>query len=168
MQAEQNPDRTHNGFQPETGGKETSMEPYRRKVQYHETDKMGITHHANYIKWMEEARVDLLERIGLPFEKIEAAGIVSPVVGLSIDYRSPCTFGDEIAVVVEIEKYTGVQLIVRYVMKNAQTDMLVATASSRHCFLKQGRAVSLKREEPAFHDLLQRQVEKVGAQQNRQ
>ena len=36
---------------------------YRHKVQYYETDKMGFTHHANYIKWMEEARVDYLARI---------------------------------------------------------------------------------------------------------
>lgn len=34
------------------------MEPYLHKVQYYETDKMGIVHHSNYIRWMEEARVD--------------------------------------------------------------------------------------------------------------
>ena len=34
---------------------------YLRKVHYHETDKMGITHHTNYIKWMEEARIDFLD-----------------------------------------------------------------------------------------------------------
>ena len=36
---------------------------------YHETDKMGITHHSNYIRWMEEARMDLFEQIGFPFSK---------------------------------------------------------------------------------------------------
>ena len=36
---------------------------YIHKVQYYETDKMGITHHSNYIRWMEEARVDMLEKI---------------------------------------------------------------------------------------------------------
>ena len=40
------------------------MNNYIRKVQYHETDKMGIAHHSNYIKWMEEARIDFLEQIG--------------------------------------------------------------------------------------------------------
>lgn len=34
---------------------------YLRKVHYHETDKMGVTHHTNYIKWMEEARIDFLD-----------------------------------------------------------------------------------------------------------
>ena len=38
---------------------------YNHTVQYYETDKMGITHHSNYIRWMEEARVDFLKQIGL-------------------------------------------------------------------------------------------------------
>ena len=40
------------------------MEPYVHVVQYYETDKMGITHHSNYIRWMEEARIDFLRQIG--------------------------------------------------------------------------------------------------------
>ena len=35
--------------------------PFHRKVQYYETDMMGITHHANYIHWMEEARIDFMD-----------------------------------------------------------------------------------------------------------
>ena len=37
------------------------MTPCRHRVNYYETDKMGITHHANYLHWMEEARVDFLD-----------------------------------------------------------------------------------------------------------
>ena len=40
------------------------MEPYVHKVQYYETDKMGIVHHSNYIRWMEEARIDFLDSVG--------------------------------------------------------------------------------------------------------
>ena len=134
------------------------MYTYLRKAQYHETDKMGIVHHANYIKWMEEARVDFLEQIGLLFQEIEAAGIASPMAGLSIDYRTPCTFGDTVEIEVAVEKYTGVQLSVSYTMKNAADGAVVASASSRHCFLKAGRIVSLKRENPAFHEILRAQV----------
>lgn len=46
------------------------MEPYLHKVQYYETDKMGIAHHSNYIRWMEEARVDFLEKIGWGFDPV--------------------------------------------------------------------------------------------------
>ena len=53
---------------------------YQHKVQYYETDQMGMVHHSNYIRWFEEARVDYLEQIGLPYHMIEAGGILSPAV----------------------------------------------------------------------------------------
>ena len=37
---------------------------YYRKAQYHETDQMGIIHHSNYVKWMEEARIGYMSRMG--------------------------------------------------------------------------------------------------------
>ena len=43
------------------------MAKYIHKVQYYETDKMGLTHHSNYIRWMEEARVAWLEELGFGF-----------------------------------------------------------------------------------------------------
>ena len=39
------------------------MFTYVKKAQYHETDQMGIIHHANYVKWMEEARLAYLEEV---------------------------------------------------------------------------------------------------------
>ena len=55
------------------------MNEYIHKVKYYECDRMGITHHSNYIRIMEEARVDMLDRLGYGFEKMEAEGVVSPV-----------------------------------------------------------------------------------------
>lgn len=37
---------------------------YIRKAHYHETDQMGIIHHSNYIKWFEEARIEMMDRMG--------------------------------------------------------------------------------------------------------
>lgn len=45
--------------------------PYIRNVAYYETDQMGIVHHSNYIRWFEEARIDFLAQIGLPYSKME-------------------------------------------------------------------------------------------------
>ena len=45
---------------------------YEHKIQYYETDKMGITHHSNYIRFMEEARIDWLDKIGWSFAKLES------------------------------------------------------------------------------------------------
>lgn len=50
------------------------MERYIHRVQYYETDRMGITHHSNDIRWMEEARIDFLEQIGWGYARMERAG----------------------------------------------------------------------------------------------
>ena len=47
------------------------MKEYRHIVHYYETDRMGIVHHSNYIRWIEEARVDFLNQIGWGYEKLE-------------------------------------------------------------------------------------------------
>ena len=47
------------------------MELYTHKVHYYETDKMGITHHSNYVRWMEEARIDFLDKIGCGYDKLK-------------------------------------------------------------------------------------------------
>ena len=51
------------------------MSKYTHKVNYYETDKMGITHHSNYIRFMEEARMNFLSEIGYPMTRLEKEGI---------------------------------------------------------------------------------------------
>ena len=41
---------------------------YIRDVKYYETDKMGIVHHSNYVRWFVEARMDFLAKIGYPYD----------------------------------------------------------------------------------------------------
>ena len=48
---------------------------YSRKAHYHETDQMGVVHHANYPKWMEEARVAFLDSLGMSYRAMEEAGV---------------------------------------------------------------------------------------------
>ena len=53
---------------------------YEHYTQYYETDQMGCVHHSNYIRWMEEARVFLMEQMGCSYRAMEEAGILSPVL----------------------------------------------------------------------------------------
>ncbi len=62
------------------------MSKYIHKVNYYETDKMGITHHSNYIRFMEEARMNFMAEIGCPMTKIEKKGISSPVISINCEY----------------------------------------------------------------------------------
>ena len=131
------------------------FEPYRRRVQYYETDKMGITHHANYIRWMEEARVDFMEQMGFPYAAMEEKGVFSPVTRLSCDYKRPCTFGDRVAITVRVASFDGVTLQIAYRMTREEDGTLLCEAASCHCFLnREGHFVRLKRELPDFYRAL--------------
>ena len=126
------------------------MTPYIHKVQYYETDMMGVAHHAVYIHWMEEARIDFMDRLGFPYAEMEAKGVLSPVKALSCEYRHPCTFGDEIRVSVAVESFNGVVMAVGYEMKNGAGET-VCLARSEHVFLnREGHFVRLKRDMPEF------------------
>ena len=130
------------------------MEDYLRRVNYYETDKMGITHHSNYIRWMEEARVDFLRQIGWGYDRLEAMGIVSPVTAASCKYLASTTFADRVSITLSVESFNGVTLCLGYAM--VKTDgVQVCTGRTKHCFLnREGRFLRLKREFPDFHQAL--------------
>ncbi|MFR1232177.1 MAG: acyl-CoA thioesterase [Evtepia gabavorous] len=92
------------------------MNAYRHTVQYYETDRMGIVHHSNYIRWMEEARVDYLAQLGWGLERLEAMGSVSPATYLDAKYKQTTTFPDVISIQVTLTQFTGVRLRLHYVM----------------------------------------------------
>lgn len=129
------------------------MEPYTHKVNYYETDKMGITHHSNYIRFMEEARVDFLSQIGFPFDRIEAEGIVSPVIRIEYNYRKTTTFADTITIDVKVEKLSPVKLCLAYTLTcNGE---VCGLGRSEHCFLSlEGKPIIVEREKPDFYKAL--------------
>ena len=133
------------------------MSPYIRKVQYYETDMMGVVHHANYLHWMEEARIDFLDRRGFPYADMEAAGVISPVRSASCQYKKPCAFGDEIAIEVKVLAFNGVLLTIGYDMRRGED--LVCTAQSEHVFMKRGGGIlRMRRDMPDFCAALEAQV----------
>ena len=127
------------------------MKPCAHRVQYYETDMMGVTHHANYIHWMEEARIDFMDQLGFPYRAMEERGVLSPVRSVSCDYRHPTTFGDVIDIAVSVASFNGVVMVISYTMTNARGET-VCTARSEHVFLdREGRFVRVKRELPEFY-----------------
>ncbi len=131
------------------------MRPYIHKVAYYETDKMAITHHSNYIRWMEEARVDFLDQIGWGFKKLEESGIASPVLAVSGNYKKSTVFDDKVEIAVKVQSFTGIRLTIAYEMRIQGESDLCFTGTSEHCFLNtQGRPVRLQKDFPGFYQAL--------------
>lgn len=130
---------------------------YIRKVNYYETDGMQVVHHSNYIRYLEEARIYLMDEIGLPYQKVEAEGIFIPVININCNYKSPAKFDDVLDIRVKIKEYTGVKLIVGYEIKNHKTEELILTGETKHCFTTtEMKPISLKRLKKNMNEILEK------------
>lgn len=128
---------------------------YTHKVHYYETDMMGVTHHSNYIRWMEEARIAFFDSIGHSYKSYEEKGIVSPVVSVECQYKTPTTYDDVVEIDVAIGAYKGARLIMNYTMKNVATEAVVLVGSTSHCFLdREGKLLIPKRALPELDEAL--------------
>ena len=128
------------------------------RVQYYETDMMGVAHHSHYIRWMEEARIDFMDQLGFPYKRMEAEGVISPVKSLQVKYLKACTFGDEVDITVGVKEFNGVVITMTYDMRVG--DEQVFTGTSEHVFLdREGKFVRLKRVMPDFLAAIERQME---------
>ena len=126
---------------------------YRHKVQYYETDTMKIAHHSNYIRWMEEARVDMLEQMGLGYDVMEQSGVLSPVLRVECDYKAMTRFPETVEIEVRLAAYTGVRFEIGYVIRGPKGDVR-AIAKSSHCFIgADGAPISLRRKFPHWDEI---------------
>ena len=131
------------------------MERYIHRVMYYETDKMGVTHHSNYIRWMEEARIDFFNRIGLSYKALEEKGVFSPVLNIECSFKAPTTFEDEVAIEVKVEEYKAAKLILGYDMTKIGSFETVCTARSVHCFVdREGKLIALRKTDPELDSIL--------------
>ena len=136
------------------------IKPYIHQAKYYETDQMAVVHHSNYIRWFEEARVDFLEQIGLGYDKIEAAGVYSPVLAVSCEYRSSVRFNETVEIKAILRSFNGIKMKIEYQVIDAKTKQPRAVGTSDHCFVTTDfKPVSLKRNYKEMYDVLIQWVE---------
>ena len=130
------------------------MKQYQHTVQYYETDQMGIVHHSNYIRWMEEARMDFFRQIGWDYKAMEDAGIISPVISVQCRYLKMTKFSEIITIAVYVEEFKGVKLKLRY--KMSRDGVEICRGYSEHGFLdSEGTILNMKKVNPDFYQALQ-------------
>ncbi|WP_024737329.1 acyl-CoA thioesterase [Enterocloster asparagiformis] len=136
------------------------LKDYEHNAKYYETDQMGCVHHSNYIRWMEEARVDLMDQMGCGYRAMEEAGVCSPVLEVNCRYKSMVRFGDTVRIHAWIKEYNGIRMTIGYEMRDVSSGELRTRAESAHCFLTlDGRPVSLKRSYPEWDKLFRNMLE---------
>lgn len=107
---------------------------YERRINYYETDRMGIVHHSNYIRFLEEARCKMLDEASMPYSSFEENGIMIPVLGVNCSFKRHVTFNDIILIKPYVKEFNGVRLTMGYTVTDKNTGNLVLTAETKHCF----------------------------------
>lgn len=141
----------------------SQIEPYKRTAFYYETDRMDIIHHSNYVRWFEEARIDFMEKIGYSYAEVEKRGIMSPVLFVNCEYKSPVRFGETVNIYVTQTFFNGVRVEFAYRVEQADTGKLCVTGKSGHCFVNEGfQPISLKKDYPEIFAAYSRHTEIAG------
>ena len=107
---------------------------YERKINYYETDRMGIVHHSNYIRFLEEARCYLLDKMGIPYSYLEEQKIMIPVLGVNCSFKQHVTFEDIIIIEPFIKEFNGVRLTMGYNVTDKSTGNIILSGETKHCF----------------------------------
>ena len=139
------------------------MKPYTKTAKYYETDQMGVIHHSNYIRWMEETRVDMLNQIGYPYRRFEEMGYISPVLHVDCEYKKSVKFDDEVKITIRLQEAGRVKFTLRYDIYNlSEGGVLSACGMTTHCFLrKDGRPVLMDKEMKEFTEVMRNTLEQV-------
>ena len=109
------------------------------RVRYSECDPMGIAHHTAYATWFEIGRTELLRADGVRYRDLEAAGIFLAVLDLSISYKRPARYDDELTLRTWIADVSRVRLVHEYELLR-QAERLATGRTTLVCIGKDGRA----------------------------
>jgi len=107
----------------------------RVRVRYAETDQMGVVYYANYLVWMEVARVEYCKALGFRYKDMELDdGVLLAVVEANCRYLYPARFDEEVTVETHLAEANPRIVSFHYEMRLAENERKLATGSTRHIF----------------------------------
>ena len=100
------------------------------RVNYSETDQMGVVYHACYLVWLDRARTEHLRRTGVSYAELERRGIRLPVGELTIRYRQSARYDDQVRIRCWVRDRASRRIVFGYVVEHADTGRILATATT--------------------------------------
>jgi len=130
------------------------MHRYPLRVRYGDTDMMGFAYYANYLRWFEIGRAEMLRSLGMSYREVEEGGIKLPVLEAACRYLEPARYDDEIAIETGVRELSRASVRFGYRVVRARDNVRIAFGSTRHCFM--GPDDKPVRPSAALADLLAR------------
>jgi acyl-CoA thioester hydrolase len=100
------------------------------RVNYSETDQMGVVYHANYLAWFDRARTELLRDTGLTYRELEQQGIYLAVSEVHVRYRAPARYDDLVRVRCWVRDLASRRVTFGYAVDRVEAGPLLATAET--------------------------------------
>ena len=94
------------------------------KVRYAETDQMGVVYHGNYAQYLELARIEWLDDLGISYKKMEEEGVMLPVFELNVKFKKSAKFDDVLRIETRLSKKPGVKIEFDYEIFNQDQELL--------------------------------------------
>jgi acyl-CoA thioester hydrolase len=116
---------------------------FRLRVYYEDTDSGGLVYHANYLKFAERARTEMLRHLGVEQEKLRAeSGLMFVVRRLVADFLRPARLDDELMVATRLMRLRGASLELDQEVRRSDRP-LVKLALAIACLKSDGRPARL-------------------------
>lgn len=113
------------------------------RVNYSETDQMGVVYHARYLVWLDVARTEHLRLAGMSYRELEAAGLRLAVSEVAVRYRQPARYDDRLRIRCWVRELASRRIDFGYAVERVEENRLLATAFTS--LLALDRAMSFTR-----------------------
>jgi len=114
---------------------------HRFRVIYGDTDRMGIVYYANYLRYFEAGRTELLRAAGIDYVQLEGDGVLLPVAEAHARYRAPAGYDDELELETAVFRVGTSSIRIRYRIERPVDGTLIATGETRHACVDRGGRV---------------------------
>ncbi len=94
------------------------------RVRYGETDQMGFVYYGVYAQYYEVGRVEAMRTLGFSYKAMEESGVLMPVINLTINYKKPAKYDDEVRIVTSVKQMPGVRITFDYECFNQENELL--------------------------------------------
>ncbi len=117
----------------------------QKRIYYHDTDCGGVVYYANYLKYLEEARTEYMEKRGLILKELAEKGFLFVVRRVDIEYKAPAHYGDTLEIVTKLSKIKNVSVEFQQEIKRKE-QLLVSASTILVCIDKSFKPCAMSDE----------------------
>jgi len=115
-----------------------------QRIFYADTDHGGVAYYANYLRWFEIGRTELLRDYGFDYADFEKYGIIAPVVEVHCNYKYPARYDDIVVIKTNIGKIGNSSIKFNYEIVRKKDNKLLADGYTVNVFVDKKKMKSVK------------------------